>query len=129
MIHDLTNLFNPFLQTVKAFSSDASQSTPKFNNCRGSIKGFSSFDISNRDHLNRNNINQHKDVVGFVLQVAFGQLWIFPSGWSHTEICPTMNSLLMKELSTKVSPCANMSSKTFPSLNTGEVHIISLRRK
>jgi hypothetical protein len=32
--------------------------------------------------------------VGFVLQVAFGQLWIFPSGWSHTEICPTMKFIV-----------------------------------
>jgi hypothetical protein len=58
--HDFTNLFNPSLQTVKAFSGEAPQSTSKFNKVRGSIKGFSSFHIGNRDHLNRININHHK---------------------------------------------------------------------
>ncbi|WVZ86434.1 hypothetical protein U9M48_033213 [Paspalum notatum var. saurae] len=38
--------------TVKAFSGDAPQSTSKFNNGRGGIKCFSSFDIGNREHLN-----------------------------------------------------------------------------
>ena len=70
-MHDPTNLFNPFLQTVKAFSSDAPQSTSKINNCRGSIKGISSFDISNRHHLSRINI---QIPFRFMLQEDFGQL-------------------------------------------------------
>jgi hypothetical protein len=70
MMHDPTNLFNPFLQTAKAFSCDAPQSTSKFNNCRGSIKGISSFDISNRDYLNR--MNTHIPF-RFMLQEDFRQ--------------------------------------------------------
>ena len=116
-MHDLTNLFNSFLQTVEAFSSDAPQSTSKLNNSRGGIKGISSFDISNRHHLSRINI---QIPFRFMLQEDFGQL----HSW-HTNIdipfrLITLLNLLwgplvIKEkniLSTRVSSSVNMSSMT-----------------